>query len=109
MRYFVRRVIILLCTLWVAITVNFMIPRLMPGNPVETMMARFHERGSMSPSAMKAIALMLGVKHGNVFQQYWQYLGEVVHFNFGVSYTYFPYTVTYMIAHALPWTLGLVY
>lgn len=108
MRYFVRRFIILLCTLWVAITINFLIPRMMPGNPVEAMIARFHERGTISPSAMKAIELMLGVSHANIFQQYMQYLKECIHFNFGVSYTYFPYSVTYMIAHALPWTLGLV-
>lgn len=108
MRYFLRRVIFLIGTLWVAITINFAIPRLMPGNPVETMMARFHERGTLSGSAMKAISVMLGISHGNIFQQYGQYLNEVIHFNFGVSYTYFPYSVTYMIGHALPWTLGLV-
>ncbi|MCL4520360.1 MAG: ABC transporter permease [Firmicutes bacterium] len=108
MEYFLRRVIFLIGTLWVAVTVNFFIPRAMPGNPVETMMARFHERGTMSPSAMKAITVMLGISHGNIFQQYGEYLNHVVHFNFGVSYTYFPYSVTYMISHALPWTLGLV-
>ena len=102
MEYFLRRVIFLIGTLWVAVTVNFFIPRAMPGNPVETMMARFHERGTMSPSAMKAITVMLGISHGNIFQQYGEYLNHVVHFNFGVSYTYFPYSVTYMISHALP-------
>jgi peptide/nickel transport system permease protein len=108
MRYFLRKVLFLIGTLWVAVTVNFLIPRLMPGNPVEAMMARFHEKGTMSPSAMKAIQIMLGISHGNIFQQYGQYLNEVIHFNFGVSYTYFPYSVTYMIGHALPWTLALV-
>ncbi len=108
MRFFLRRVIFLIGTLWVAITVNFLIPRMMPGNPVETMMARFHEKGTMSPSAMKAIQIMLGITRGNIFQQYGQYLDHVIHFNFGVSYTYFPYSVTYMIGHALPWTLALV-
>lgn len=98
----------LIGTLWVAVTVNFLIPRMMPGNPVEAMMARFHERGALNPSAMRAISLMLGISHGPWYQQYLQYLNQVLHFNFGVSYTYFPYTVTYMIAHALPWTLGLV-
>ncbi len=108
MRYFVRRVIFLIGTLWVAVTVNFLIPRLMPGSPVETMMARFHERGQLSPSALKAIEVMLGITHGNIFHQYVHYLGDVIHFNFGVSYTYFPYTVSYEIEKALPWTLGLV-
>jgi peptide/nickel transport system permease protein len=107
-QYFIRRVIFLVGTLWVAITVNFLIPRLMPGNPVQTMMARLRMRGSLSGAAMHAIRIMLGISNGNILQQYWQYLGEVVHFHFGVSYTYFPYSVSYMIGGALPWTLMLV-
>ena len=108
MRYFLRRVAFLIGTLWVAITINFFLPRLMPGNPVEAMMARFHERGTLTSSAVQAIRLMLGIKNVPLPQQYVQYLGEVLHFNFGVSYTYFPYSVSYMISQALPWTLVLV-
>lgn len=108
MRYFLRRVAFLIGTLWVAVTINFIIPRLMPGNPVETMLARFRARGTMTPSAMHAIYLMLGISHAPLPQQYIQYLGEALRFNFGVSYTYFPYSVSYMVGHALPWTLSLV-
>ncbi len=108
MRYFLRRVVFLIGTLWVAITLNFLIPRLMPGSPVQTMMAKFRGRGQINPSAQKAIAIMLGISHGSVFHQYLQYLNHVVDFNFGVSYTYFPYSVSHMIGQALPWTLGLV-
>lgn len=108
MRYFLRRVIFLLGTLWVAITINFLIPRLMPGNPVEAMMAKFHGVGQINPDALHAIAVMLGVSNQNLITQYWTYLGQVVHFNFGVSYTYFPYSVTHMINQALPWTFALV-
>jgi peptide/nickel transport system permease protein len=107
-RYFARRLMFLVGTLWVAVTVNFLIPRLMPGSPVEAMMARFHAQGNLTAATMKAIALMLGLSHGSLWQQYAQYLGQVVRFNFGVSYAYFPYSVSYMIGHALPWTLGLV-
>jgi peptide/nickel transport system permease protein len=108
-RYFLRRVVFLLGTLWVAITINFLIPRLMPGNPVETMMARFRMRGALTNAAIKAISLMLGYNvHASLLQQYWGYLGEVIHFNFGTSYTYYPYSVSYMIGTALPWTLALV-
>lgn len=108
MRYFLRRVIFLLGTLWVAVTINFLIPRLMPGSPVEAMIAKFHGQGQINPNAMHAIEVMLGVSNQNIFAQYWSYLGQVIHFNFGVSYTYFPYSVTHMIGQALPWTLGLV-
>ena len=108
MRYFARRLIFLIGTLWVAVTVNFLIPRFMPGSPVQTMMARFRARGNMSASTLHAIELMLGITKGNLFRQYIGYLNQAIHFNFGVSYTYFPYSVRYMIGNALPWTLALV-
>jgi len=107
-RYFVRRIIFLVGTLWVAVTVNFIIPRLMPGTPVEAMMARFRAHANFTPAAAKAIEEMLGISTAPLYQQYWHYLGQAIHFNFGVSYTYFPYTVSYMIGRALPWTLCLV-
>lgn len=108
MRYFLRRIAFLIGTLWVALTVNFFLPRLMPGNPVEAMMARLHEKGSLTPATVNAIRAMLGIPNVPLPQQYLQYLGEVIHFNFGVSYTYFPYSVRTMVGQALPWTLCLV-
>lgn len=109
MRYFIRRVVFLVGTLWVAITLNFLIPRLMPGNPAETMMAKFTGRGQqINPAALHAIEVMLGISHASLWSQYRQYLVQVIHFNFGLSYSEFPYSVRYVIFQALPWTLGLV-
>ena len=109
MSYFVRRLVYLVGTLWVAITINFMIPRLMPGNPVEALMGRMQMRGALTKASIHAFDVMLGFHvHETIWQQYVQYLGQVIHFNFGVSYTYFPYSVSYMIGQALPWTLALV-
>lgn len=108
MRYFIRRLLFLIGTLWTAVTINFLIPRLMPGDPVQAMIAKFHGKGQINPEAIKAIKIMLGISGGNMWQQYLEYLNQVIHFNFGISYTYFPYSVSFMIAHALPWTLGLV-
>lgn len=109
MRYLARRVVFLLGTLWVAITLNFLIPRLMPGNPAETMMAKFMGRGQqINPAALHSIEVMLGISHASFLSQYKQYLVQVIHFNFGLSYSEFPYSVRYVIFQALPWTLGLV-
>lgn len=109
MQYLLRRTVFLLGTLWVAITLNFFIPRLMPGNPAETMMAKFAGRGQqLSPVALHSIEVMLGISHASLWSQYGQYLIQVIHFNFGLSYSEFPYTVRYVIAQSLPWTLGLV-
>lgn len=80
----------------------------MPGNPAEAMIAKFRGKGHINPQALHAIEIMLGISHANLYHQYLTYLSDVIHFNFGISYTYFPYSVTYMISQALPWTLGLV-
>lgn len=107
-RHFLRRLIILLLTLWTTVTINFLIPRLMPGNPAEAMLAKFHGKGPMSPQALHSIEVMLGISSEGLLKQYSQYWVNVFHFNFGVSYTYFPYSVRHMIAQTLPWTLVLV-
>lgn len=107
MRYVLRRLVLFVITLWVALTVNFFIPRLMPGNPAEAMMARF--RGRVNPSALKALEVAFGINnHTPVFVQYLQYLGNTLTGHFGISLTFFPQTVGEVLAQALPWTLGLV-
>jgi peptide/nickel transport system permease protein len=108
MRYLIRRGSMLLLTLWSAITLNFLLPRLMPGNPAEVMLAKFKGKGNMGPQAIYAIKVMLGITNESLWHQYVQYWVEIFHFNFGISYTYFPYSVTHMIAQALPWTLVLI-
>ena len=108
MRHLLRRALVLLLTLWTAVTLNFLIPRFMPGNPAQAMLAKFHGKGALNPEALHSIEVMLGVSNENLVQQYLQYWQNVIHFNFGVSYTYFPYSVAYVIGQSLPWTLALV-
>jgi len=103
----VRRFGALLVTCWVALTVNFALPRLMPGNPAETMFARY--QGKVSPTAIKTMELAFGLntKTGEL-GQYFDYLGHTLTGNLGVSFSYFPARVGSLIGEALPWTLGLV-
>jgi len=107
MKFLVRRVLFLLVTLWAAVTVNFMIPRLMPGNPAEAMMARF--KGHVNPSAIHALEVAFGVNtHQGIFSSYLGYISNLLHGNLGISLTDFPEPVTQVVMKALPWTLGLV-
>ncbi|HEY3922339.1 MAG TPA: ABC transporter permease [Gaiellaceae bacterium] len=108
MKYAARRVLILLVTLWAAITLNFGIPRLMPGSPADAALAKFQGVGAVDPAERKAIEVTLGVPHGTIWSQYWQYLHDIVRGHFGVSYSYFPESVSSVIGAALPWTLVLV-
>lgn len=109
MRYLIGRLVLLIGTFWAAITIDFLIPRLMPGNPAADMLARFEQNGDfLPPSAQHALSVMLGISHQGLLGQYGTFLLQVIHFNFGRSYTYFPYTVTSEIFRALPWTLVLI-
>lgn len=107
MKFLVRRLGFLLVALWAALTVNFFIPRLMPGNPAEAILANF--RGRLNPSSLKAIEVALGIGgHQNLVTAYFKYLGNTLTGNFGISTSYFPVSVTSVISKALPWSLGLV-
>lgn len=107
MKYLARRFSFLLIALWAALTVNFFIPRLMPGNPALAMMAKFH--GHVNPSALHALEVAFGVNtHQSLISAYFQYLGNTLRGNFGVSVSYFPLSVSSVIAKALPWSLSLV-
>lgn len=105
MKYILRRLLFYLLTLWIAVTVNFAIPRLMPGNPADIIFAKF--RGQMTPSTLKALKAALGFTDQNLIGQYFTYLYNLLHGNFGLSYLEFPVPVLTVIRQDLPWTLLL--
>jgi peptide/nickel transport system permease protein len=108
MTYVLRKVGLLILTLWAAITLNFVLPRLMPGSPADAAVAKLSQNGPVSAATRKAIEIQLGVPNGNLLEQYGQYLGQVATLHFGVSYTFYPQPVADLVAGALPYTLLLV-
>jgi peptide/nickel transport system permease protein len=107
MRFILRRLGFFLVTLWAALTVNFFLPRLMPGNPATAMMARFH--GRLSGQALHALEVAFGVNtQQSLIVQYVAYLRDSFTGQFGRSLTFFPESVAEVVFQALPWTLGLV-
>jgi peptide/nickel transport system permease protein len=107
MRFALRRLGFFALTLWAALTLNFFLPRLMPGNPAEAMMAKF--RGPVSPQALKALEIAFGVNtKQSLPSQYLGYLGDVATGKFGTSLYFYPESVGRVILDAIPWTLGLV-
>jgi peptide/nickel transport system permease protein len=106
MRYVLRRAGFFLLTLWAAVTLNFFLPRMMPGNPAIAMMAKF--RGRISGQALVNLETIFGVNtHESLLAQYWHYLGDMATFNFGTSLFFFPSPVSQVVRTAIPWTLGL--
>lgn len=109
MVYFLRKVAFFLLTLWAAVTLNFLIPRVQGGDPAEAIVSKLTGQSqAVSPEQIRAVRLMLGVPNESLWRQYLDYLGQVLRFDFGVSYSYFPYSVLHMIGQTLPWTLVLV-
>ncbi|MFE2752165.1 ABC transporter permease [Actinosynnema sp. NPDC059335] len=110
MRYYARKFAFYLVALWAALTLNFFIPRLMPGNPVDILMAKLAQRGgTVDPSARRAYELLLGTNSGeSLLRQYLSYLGNMVRGDLGISVSAFPAPVSRIISEALPWTLMLV-
>lgn len=110
MKWLARRSIFYLVTAWVAVTLNFLIPRLMPGNPVEAVIGRFEAQGTpLDASAMNALTIAFGLGgHQSLWAQYGSYWINLFHGNLGVSFTYYPTRVSTVIAQALPWTVILV-
>ena len=106
MRYLLYRILLLLLTAWVALTFNFILPHMMPGNPAEVMVAKF--QGRLEPQAIKALSIAFGVGvDESLFQQYLKYWGRILRGDFGTSLAYYPTPVRQVLGQAIPWTLGL--
>ncbi len=107
MKYFRQRLGFFVMTLWACITINFVLPRVMPGNAAIDMMARF--KGEISPATYHAMALALGVQtRQNLVSAYVHYVADLFTGHLGVSATFFPRSVVSVVGASLPWTLGLV-
>ncbi|GII98513.1 peptide/nickel transport system permease protein [Sediminihabitans luteus] len=109
MKYYTRRIVFYVLTLWVAISLNFLLPRLSPGDPAQIMIDKMSRGGEVTPEQIATIQRLFG---GDSDQSLWdayvQYLNQVIHWDLGTSVTKFPAPVTELISQALPWTIGLV-
>jgi peptide/nickel transport system permease protein len=107
MRFILRRIVFYLFTAWAAITINFFIPRLIPGDPVQSLINR--ARGQMTTEAIQSLYVLFGLdKNESLLSQYFKYWGQLFRGDLGVSFTFFPSQVGEVIGSALPWTLLLV-
>jgi peptide/nickel transport system permease protein len=106
-RYFGRKLLIYALTFFVAVTVDWIIPRFMPGDPVQTMLAR----ASLRPEANQALQVYYTDLFGldvPVWQQYLNFWNALLHGDLGISIWQFPQPVTTVIMRAVPYTLALL-
>lgn len=105
MRYVLRRLGFYLLAAWASLTMNFVIPRLAPGDPATAMFARFE--GRISPEALVALKTAFGFTDAPWHIQYLTYLKHLLTGDLGLSYAYYPSRVSEVIGTGLLWTLGL--
>jgi len=105
LRYIIRRIGFYLLAAWAALTLNFFLPRLMPGDPAAALFARF--RGRLAPEAIEALRETFGLTEAPLISQYFTYLGHVLKGDFGISVAYFPSPVLDVIGTGLVWTILL--
>jgi peptide/nickel transport system permease protein len=111
LNYIISRLAMLVLVVFLAVTINFAIPRLTPGDPVEQQLATLVATGGGQIGDVTAMAEAYRAKFGldqPVWKQYLNYWWDILHLNFGYSLAQYPATVAQMIRSALPWTLGLV-
>jgi peptide/nickel transport system permease protein len=100
-----RRLVFYVISAWASITLNFAIPRLMPGDPAAALVARF--KGQMSPEALRALRHAFGLVPGSTLTQYFTYIAHVARGDLGLSIAYFPARVSDVIGTGFGWSLGL--
>lgn len=108
MRYVLRKLAFYLIAAWLAITFNFLLPQLIPGNPIEILLAKMAQAGPVPPGEEQVLTKLLGLGSGNLFQRYWHYLDSIAHLRLGISVTDFPTPVSTEIGQSIYWTLALV-
>ncbi len=106
MRFLLRRFGFYLIALLVAILLNFLIPRMMAGDPVQIMFGRF--QGRVEPAAMESLYKTFGFVTGPIHEQFALYISNLLQGNLGTSVTFFPNPVGKVVAIAMLWTIRLV-
>lgn len=109
--YFLRRILLLLLTIWAAATLNFFIPKLTPRNPIREKLLEQASRGGYIPPGFEEMVQSYEKKFGldqPVWKQYLTYMNEMARFNLGYSMSNFPKTVSELIGQAVWWTVGLL-
>ncbi len=108
--YLLRRLGLMLLVILLAITLNFLIPRAMPGDPVELQLQQLSAGGGQVGDIGAMAAAMrerLGLDQP-LWRQYLAFLGNTARLDLGVSIAHYPERVADTIRAGLPWTIGLL-
>jgi peptide/nickel transport system permease protein len=110
-QYLIRRLILFIVVVWVAATINFVLPRLSGGNAIRSQLVQQAAQGGYVQANIDAMVAEFDKEFGldrPLWQQYVTYLWDISHLDFGFSMANYPTRVSTLMANALPWTLALL-
>src|SRR3954469_16753080 len=109
MRWFARRLVFYAFAVWVALSVNFLLPRLMPGDPMAGLLQHLSPAQlAANPGIVQTYQALLGGSDNSLWQDYVTYLQRIAHFDFGLSTSNYPTPVSDVIGRTLPYSIFLV-
>src|SRR6266516_1852995 len=109
MRGFLRRLVFYAFAVWVALTLNFLLPRLMPGDPIGGVLQHLSPAQIQSnPGIIQTYQALLGGGKSSIWHDYGVYLHRLAHLNFGISTSNYPAPVSDVIGRTLPYSIFLV-
>lgn len=109
-RYIARKTMWYLVALVAAVSLNFLLPRLVPGNPVDVIVSNLTRGGSITGEQQKQIYDSFVTEFGldqPLWQQFLTYLGRVISGDLGTSFGSYPTSVNTLIGDALPWSIAV--
>jgi peptide/nickel transport system permease protein len=106
-RYLTRKLITYVLAFFVGVTIDWLIPHLMPGDPIQSMLSNFQLDSASYAALYKQFAQSFGL-NVPLWQQYLDFWRGVLTGNMGISLWDPPNSVTYLVFSALPYTLALL-
>jgi len=108
-KYFLNKLLWFLVTFVFGFILNFTLPRLMPGDPVAAIVARMAQ-GMSNATGVQAIYQQYTELFGTnrpMLEQFFIYIRNVAHGDFGFSFSQYPRTVADVLKSSIWWTIGL--
>jgi peptide/nickel transport system permease protein len=109
--YIARRIGVFLLIIIIAVSINFIMPRLRSTNPIEERLYRMAGQGGIYGSQIEELIKIYNQKFGldqPLYVQYANYWGDLLRGDLGQSLAFYPQTALEMILRAAPWTIGLL-
>lgn len=110
MRYILKRLWFYVIAFFGALALNFFLPRLMPGNPVQMFLSNLYKSGGVVDNAtIAAVEKLFGYDTQTPLMiSFFKYIGSIFQGNWGVSFTFYPQTVLESVQRGVVWTIFLM-